>query len=59
VKGVLGEKTVEVLYAPGVHDLAPDLFHLILYHYSNGEETGKMKEILAALDAKIRTPTGC
>ena len=59
VKGVLGEETVEVRYAAGVYELAPDLFHLFLYHFSNGGETGKMQEILAALDGKIRTPTGC
>ncbi len=41
VKGVLGEDTVEVRYVAGVHDLAADLFHLFLYHYSNGKETGK------------------
>lgn len=59
VKGVLGEDTVEVRYAAGVHDLAADLFHLFLYHYSNGKETGKMKEILTAMDGKIRRPLGC
>jgi len=59
VKGVIGEESVEVRYAPGVHDLAPDLFHLFLYHYSNGKETGKMREILAALEGKIRPPMGC
>ncbi|MDD1668021.1 MAG: hypothetical protein LUO96_06095 [Methanomicrobiales archaeon] len=59
VKGVLGEDTVEVRYASGVHDLISDLFHLFLYHYSNGKETGKMREILATLEGKIRPPTGC
>jgi hypothetical protein len=59
VKGVLGEDTVEVRYAAGVHDLAADLFHLFLYHYSNGKETGKMREILAAMEGKIRRPMGC
>jgi hypothetical protein len=59
VKGVLGEETVEVRYAAGVHDLAADLFHLFLYHYSNGKETAKMREILAAMDGKIRRPLGC
>ena len=59
VKGILGEDTVEVRYAPGVHDLISDLFHLFLYHYSNGKETGKMREILATMDGKIRTPLGC
>jgi hypothetical protein len=59
VKGVLGEDTVEVRYAAGVHDLTADLFHLFLYHYSNGKETGKMREILAAMERKIRRPLGC
>jgi hypothetical protein len=59
VKGVLGENTVEVRYAAGVHDLTSDLFHLFLYHYSNGKETGKMKEILAAMEGKVRRPMGC
>jgi hypothetical protein len=59
VKGVLGEETMEVRYPAGVHDLAPDLFHLFLYHYSNGKEIGKMREILAAMEGKIRPPTGC
>ena len=59
VKGVLGEDTVEVRYAAGVHDLTADLFHLFLYHYSNGKETGKMREILAAMEGKIRQPMGC
>lgn len=58
VKGVIGENTVEVRYAPGVHDLISDLFHLFLYHYSNGKEAGKMKEILATLEGKIRQPLG-
>ena len=59
VQGVIGEDTVEVRYAPGVYELAPDLFHLFLYHYSNGKETGKMREILAAMEGKIRRPMGC
>ena len=59
VQGVVGEDTVEVRYAAGVHDLAADLFHLFLYHYSNGKEIGKMKEILAAMGGKIREPLGC
>jgi hypothetical protein len=59
VKGVIGEEKVEVRYAAGVYDLAPDLFHLFLYHYSNGKETGKMQEILAAMEEKIRGPLGC
>ena len=59
VKGVLGEDTVEVRYAAGVYELAPDLFHLFLYHFSNGKETGKMREILAAMEGKIRGPSGC
>ena len=59
VQGVIGEETVEVRYAAGVHDLAPDLFHLFLYHYSNGKETGKMREILGAIEGKIRRPLGC
>jgi hypothetical protein len=59
VKGVIGEDTVEVRYAAGAHDLAADLFHLFLYHYSNGKVTGKMREILAAMEGKIRRPMGC
>jgi hypothetical protein len=59
VKGILGEENVEARYAAGVYDLAPDLFHLFLYHYSNGKETGKMREILAAMEGKIRGPGGC
>ena len=59
VQGVIGEDTVEVRYAAGVHDLAADLFHLFLYHYSNGKETSKMKEILSAMEGKIRRPLGC
>ncbi len=59
VKGVLGEDTVEVRYAPGVHDLISDLFHLLLFHYSNGRETEKMREILATMEGKIRQPMGC
>ena len=59
VKGVLGEDTVEVRYAAGVHDLTADLFHLFLYHYTSGKETGKMREILAAMDGKIRGHCGC
>jgi hypothetical protein len=59
VKGILGEDTVEVRYAPGVHDLISDLFHLFLYHYSNGKENGKMREILATMEGKIRPPRGC
>jgi hypothetical protein len=59
VKGVIGENTVEVRYAAGVYELAPDLFHLFLYHFSAGKETGKMREILASLEGKVRKPTGC
>jgi hypothetical protein len=59
VKGILGEETVEVRYAPGVHDLTADLFHLLLYHYSNGKEVGKVKEILAAMEERIRVRLGC
>jgi hypothetical protein len=59
VKGVLGEETVEVRYAAGVHDLTADLFHLLLYHYSNGKEVGKVKEILAAMEERIRVRLGC
>jgi hypothetical protein len=59
VKGVIGEDTVEVRYAAGVHDLTADLFHLLLYHYSNGKEVGKMREILAVMEGKIRGPLGC
>jgi hypothetical protein len=59
VKGVLGEETVEVRYAAGVHDLAADLFHLFLYHYTHGKETGKVQEILVAMEGKIRRPLGC
>jgi len=59
VQGVIGEDIVEVRYAAGVHDLAADLFHLFLYHYSNGKEVGKMKEILASMEGKIREPMGC
>jgi len=59
VKGVLGEDTVEVRYAAGAHDLTSDLFHLFLYHYTHGKETGKMREILAAMEGKIRRPMGC
>jgi hypothetical protein len=54
VKGVLGEDTVEVRYAAGVHDLTADLFHLLLFHYSNGKEVPKMEEILAAMGERIR-----
>jgi hypothetical protein len=59
VKGILGENTVEVRYAAGVHDLTADLFHLFLYHFTNGKERGKMREILAAMEGKIREPLGC
>jgi len=59
VKGILGEEHVEARYDAGVYDLTPDLFHLFLYHYSNGKETGKMREILAAMEGKIRRPGGC
>ncbi|HVN66647.1 MAG TPA: hypothetical protein VMT31_08550 [Methanomicrobiales archaeon] len=59
VKGVIGEESVEVRYAPGVYDLAPDVFHLFLYHYSNGKDVGKMREILAVMEGKIRGPGGC
>ncbi|MDD1661916.1 MAG: hypothetical protein LUQ49_05585 [Methanomicrobiales archaeon] len=58
VKGILGEDTVEVRYAAGVHDLTADLFHLFLYHYSNGKETGKMREIMAAAGERIRARLG-
>jgi hypothetical protein len=59
VKGILGEETVEVRYAAGVHDLTADLFHLLLYHYSNGKEVGKVREILAAIEERIRVRLGC
>ena len=59
MKGVIGEKSVEVRYAAGVYDLAPDLFHLFLYHYTNGKEIGRMREILSAMEGKIRGPAGC
>jgi len=59
VKGLLGEENVEVRFAAGVYDLAPDLFHLFLYHYRNGKETGKMREILVSMEGKIRRPGGC
>ncbi len=59
VNGILEEQTVEVRFAPGVYDFAPDLFHLFLYHYSNGKETGKMREILASLEGRVRRPMGC
>jgi hypothetical protein len=58
VKGVLGEDTVEVRYAAGVHDLTADLFHLLLYHYSNRKEVPKMEEILAAMGKGIRARGG-
>jgi hypothetical protein len=55
VKGILGEDTVEVRYAAGVHDLTADFFHLLLFHYSNGREIGKMKEIEDAIGERIRS----
>jgi hypothetical protein len=58
VKGIIGEETVEVRYAAGVHDLTADLFHLLLFHYTNGKETGKMKEIEAAMGERIRARLG-
>jgi hypothetical protein len=59
VQGVIGEATVEVRYAAGVHDLTSDLFHLFLYHFTNGKEIGKMREILATMEGKIKGPLGC
>jgi len=58
VKGIVGEDTVEVRYAAGVHDLTADLFHLLLFHYSSGKEIGKMKEIEAAMWRMIRVKLG-
>jgi hypothetical protein len=58
VKGIIGEDTVEVRYAAGVHDLTADLFHLLLFHYSNGKEIGKMKEIEGAMWKAIRVRLG-
>ena len=59
VKGVLGEDTVEVRYVAGVHDLTAELFHLLLHYYTNGEEVGKMREILVGLEGRIRERLGC
>jgi hypothetical protein len=58
VKGVLGEDTVEVRYAAGVHDLTADLFHTLLYHYTKGKEIGKVKEIEGAMWRAIRIRLG-
>lgn len=58
VKGVIGEDTVEVRYAAGVHDLTADFFHLLLFHYSNGKEVGKVKEIEAAILERVRVRLG-
>jgi hypothetical protein len=58
VKGIIGEDTVEVRYAAGVHDLTADLFHLLLFHYSNGKEIGKMTEIEGAMWKAIRVRLG-
>jgi len=58
VKGILGEDTVEVRYAAGVHDLTADLFHLLLFHYSHGKEIGKVKEIEGAMWTKIKIRLG-
>ncbi|MGA2934003.1 MAG: hypothetical protein ABSD81_02480 [Methanomicrobiales archaeon] len=58
VKGVLGEDTVEVRYAAGVHDLTADFFHLFLYHYSHGREVGKVREIEGAMWKAIRVRLG-
>ncbi|MDD1664656.1 MAG: hypothetical protein LUQ32_04820 [Methanomicrobiales archaeon] len=58
VKGILGEDTVEVRYAAGVHDLTADLFHLLLYHYSHGREVAKVKEIEGAMWRAIRVRLG-
>jgi hypothetical protein len=54
VKGVLGEDTVEVRYAARVHDLTADLFHLLLFYYTNGREVEKVKEIEGAMWRAIR-----
>ena len=58
VKGILGEATVEVRYAAGVHDLTSDLFHLLLFHYSHGREVAKVKEIEGAMWRAIRVRLG-
>lgn len=58
VKGILGEDTVEVRYAAGVHDLTADLFHLLLFHYSHGRELEKVKEIEGAMWRAIRVRLG-
>jgi hypothetical protein len=58
VKGVIGEESVEVRYAAGVHDLTADLFHLLLFHFSSGREVGKMREILTAMGEKIEVRLG-
>ncbi|MDD1658859.1 MAG: hypothetical protein LUP92_01195 [Methanomicrobiales archaeon] len=58
VKGVLGEDTVEVRYAAGVHDLTADLFHLLLFHYSSGKEIGKVREVEGAMWKAIRVRLG-
>jgi hypothetical protein len=58
VKGILGEDTVEVRYAAGVHDLTADLFHLLLYHYSLGKEVEKVREIEGAMWKAIRVRLG-
>jgi hypothetical protein len=49
---------VEVRYAAGVHDLTADLFHLLLFHYSNGKEIGKMTEIEGAMWTKMKVRLG-
>ena len=58
VKGVLGEDTLEVRYAAGVHDLTADHFHLLLFHYSHGKEVEKVKEIERAMWKAIRVRLG-
>jgi hypothetical protein len=58
VKGILGEDTVEVRYAAGVHDLTSDLFHLLLFHYSHGRDVEKVREIEAAMWRAIRVRLG-
>lgn len=57
-KGVIGEDTVEVRYAAGVHDLTADLFHLLLFYFSNGREVGKVKEIEGAMWKAIQVRLG-
>ena len=58
VKGIVGEDIVEVRYAAGVHDLTADLFHILLFHYSNGKEVEKVREIEGAMGERIRIRLG-